>query len=405
MRVPSGREVGGGGMVSSEEIAMTWNKWISVGCAAFGVCVVGVGDLNAQLPPVPAGATLLAQGIFGPRGLKLGPDGDLYVALSGSGGSHSTAAVCPQLQVATAVGGPYTNGDTASIIKVDKRGKVSTVASGFPSALSQRPDVMGVADVAFLDGQLYALVSGGGCSHGASTPNMVAKVDAESGHWTMLANMSAAVMAHPVAVTPPDFEADGVFYNLIAARGKLFAVESNHGQIWSITRRGDVEMVTDVSKAEGHIVPTSTVESDGGLLVSNLGRFPITLDSSVVLTLRPGCADWLGYPLRDCGPGTLNVTNSASPGLTTVVAMDWGPDGELYLLELSEPNPKTEEPPFFPNPGDGKVVRIRRGVAEDVITGLSVPTGMTFGPDGALYISNWGAADAPIGQILRYNVH
>ena len=40
-----------------------------------------------------------------------------------------------------------------------------------------------------------------------------------------------------------------------------------------------------------------------------------------------------------------------------------------------------------PMPGAGKVVRVPgRGMAEDVITGLSVPTGMTFGPDGALYI-------------------
>jgi hypothetical protein len=48
---------------------------------------------------------------------------------------------------------------------------------------------------------------------------------------------------------------------------------------------------------------------------------------------------------------------------------------------------------------------VRNGVKEDVITGLSVPTAMTFGPDGALYVSNWGAAAAPIGQILRFNVH
>ena len=30
---------------------------------------------------------------------------------------------------------------------------------------------------------------------------------------------------------------------------------------------------------------------------------------------------------------------------------------------------------------------------------------MTFGPDGALNVSNWGAVPAPIGQILRFNVH
>ncbi len=60
-------------------------------------------------------------------------------------------------------------------------------------------------------------------------------------------------------------------------------------------------------------------------------------------------------------------------------------------------------PPVFPGPpfGVGKVVRLNRaGDIEDVATGLSVPTGMTFGPDGYLYVSNFGAT--PTGQILRH---
>src|ERR1700678_2466981 len=116
-------------------------------CLMVALGLVCVSELQAQLPPVPAGATAVAQGLFGPRGIKFGPDGDLYVALSGPGGTNSTVEACPQLQVADAVGGPYTNGNTASIVKVDKRGNVTTVATGFPSGLSKRPDVNGLADI------------------------------------------------------------------------------------------------------------------------------------------------------------------------------------------------------------------------------------------------------------------
>jgi hypothetical protein len=373
-----------------------------MGWAVMGVCVAGVGDLEAQLPPVPVGATAVAQGLYGPRGLKFGPDGNLYVATSGTANPQTGAPTCSEVP-----GGPYFGDASATILKIDPQGNVSTLATGFPSTFNvPTASGFGVGDVAFLDGELYAVTAGGGCGHGNPTqPNMVAKVDHGTGQWRMIADMSAAVAAHPAAnVDPEDFQPDGDFYSLIAARGKLYTVEPNQGQVWSVTKRGDVEMVTDISKLAGYwIGPTALVDSDDGLLVSNLGPFPITPNSSLLMTLRPGCGDRVGYAVDDCGPGTLHVASSSSPGLTTVVGMDWGPDGLLYLLELSEPQ-TTEQPPFFPTPGDGKVVRVRNGVAEDVITGLSVPTAMTFGPDGALYVSNWGAAPAPIGQILRFNL-
>jgi hypothetical protein len=372
---------------------MTWNRWIAMSCAVLGVCVVCIDNVEAQLPPVPAGSTAVAQGLFGPRGMKFGPDGGLYVALSGPGGTNSTVEQCPQLQVPVAVGGPYTNGNTASIVKIDRRGNLTTVATGFPSALSQRPDVNGVADIAFLDGELYAVTAGGGCSHGSELPNMVAKVDQRTGHWTILANMSKAVAEHPAAYVGDDFEADGVFYSMIAARGKLYTLDTNHARLWSVTKKGEVEMVTDFSQVFGaNFDPTAMVKDEGGLLVGTLGRFPIIPNASDLVWLKPGC-----HTIVACGPGTLHVTGSVD-GFTTILSMDYGPDGMLYLLELSDAA-------GFPTPGAGKVVRVRDGVVQDVITGLSVPTGMTFGPDGALYVSNWGAADAPIGQILRFNVY
>jgi hypothetical protein len=78
--------------------------------------------------------------------------------------------------------------------------------------------------------------------------------------------------------------------------------------------------------------------------------------------------------------------------------MKIGPDGLLYVLELSDAA-------GFPSPGAGKVVRVKRsGDIEDVVTGLVVPTGMTFGPDQRLYVSNLGAAPGASGQILRIEV-
>jgi hypothetical protein len=62
----------------------------------------------------------------------------------------------------------------------------------------------------------------------------------------------------------------------------------------------------------------------------------------------------------------------------------------------------------FPDLGQGKIVRVRHsGAIEELIAGLNVPTGMTFGPDGGLYISDFGAAPAPIlsvRRILRFDI-
>ena len=48
-------------------------------------------------------------------------------------------------------------------------------------------------------------------------------------------------------------------------------------------------------------------------------------------------------------------------------------------------------------------MRVRRhGPAETVVSGLTFPTGMTVGPDGAFYVSNQGFGfGAGQGQILR----
>jgi len=78
----------------------------------------------------------------------------------------------------------------------------------------------------------------------------------------------------------------------------------------------------------------------------------------------------------------------------------------LYVLQITT---VSEEFPFF-HSGTGVVVRVNpSGTIETIATGLSFPAGMTFGPDGALYVSNFGfgffnALPLNSGQIVRISI-
>lgn len=374
------------------------------------LALIGAGVLlpltvaEAQMPNT---FSVYAHGLQGPRGLRFGPDGYLYVAEAGTGGSYGPKSPgypsCEQ--VPSPFPGPYTGGKTARISKVARDGTRSTVASGFPSSQDSGGDLIGVADVVFLDGNLYALVAGGGCSHGnPDSPSGIALVDRGTHKWKLIADIGAFLKAHPAKFeSPDDFEPDGTLYSAIVVDGRIVTVEPNHGQVLSVSRSGSIRQLIDTSASQGHIVPTSIAERHGRLYLGNLNLFPIDPQWARVLTVaRDGYDDDFAPGFENDGRGFHVVASKA--GFTTVVAVDFGPDGLLYVLELSDAA-------GLPTPGAGKVVRVRHsGEIETVVSGLAVPTGMTFGPDGRLYISNFGAIPlgTPLGtsagQVLRFDI-
>ena len=330
--------------------------------------------------------SIFATGLDSPRGLAFGPDGCLYVAEGGRGGTATSVGDCPQIPPPV---GPNTGGMTARISKIGPDGVRTTVADGLPSSQSTERSgglVSGVADVAFVGETLYALVSGAGCSHGlAGTANGIYRIGAD-GSAQLVADLSAYRATTTVAnPDPSDDEYDGTWYSMVEVDGELYTIEPNHGELIRVTLNGQVTRVVDISASQGHIVPTAVAYRAGvdAFFVGNLGRLPAAPGSAKVLRIgRDGSvAEW-------------------AIGMMTIVGLVFDSHGALYVLE----NTISDEP-SRPRPNAGQIVRLHDDSSiETVASGLMLPTAMTIGPDGALYVSTFGFGPAGAGTILRLEV-
>ena len=346
--------------------------------------VTDSSQILEKKPNTNVTVTVFATGLNNPRGLKFGPDGYLYVAEGGLGGLISSNGICDQVIPPI---GPYTGDFTASISKISPAGIVSTVAENVPSSQTSAGTgglVSGVADVAFIGNTLYALVGGAGCSHGfPNNPNGIFKVN-NNGTMDLVADLSDWSLNHLVAnPEEDDYEPDGTWYSMINVNGKLYAVEPNHGEMVKVTTSGNISRVIDVSATQGHIVPTA-VAYHGNFYLGNLNTFPIVPGSSSVFKVTPS--------------GQIQLRES---GLTTILGLVFDNQDRMYVLEMSttagDPKPET-----------GKIVRIQpSGQQEVLVEGLFFPTGMTYGPDGAFYVSNkgFGPPIPGFGEILKITLN
>jgi hypothetical protein len=308
------------------------------------------------------------------------------VAEGGTGGSQTTTGTqCEQVPGA----GPYSGDFNASISKISPNGTRTTVIDGLPSSQTN-PQlgslVSGVADVAFVNGQLYGIEAGAGCSHGLEgTDNTIFRVNS-NGTKTDIVNLSDYQKANPVANSEDeDFEPDGTWYSMISLRGDLYAVEPNHGEMVRVTTSGAISRVIDVSASQGHIVPT-VVAFHGNFYIGNLNTFPVALGSSSIFKVTPS-----GQIKKDAG------------GLTTVLGIAFDNKDRMYVLESI---PTAGFPAVPPTPA--KIVCILpNGQQQEIVTsGLILPSAMTMGPDGNLYVSNKGFGFGPGGgEIVKVTLN
>jgi len=326
-----------------------------------------------------------ATGFDNPHGMKFGPDGFLYVAEAGTGGSTPPRTDCT---------GPfsYYSGFTSRISRVDAAGHRSTVSDGLPSAVDNFDGYWGVFDVAFVGHHLYALFDGGGCVRGhPDFPPSVIRIDRDTGRPTIVADLLAYTVSHPVAnPDPDDYEPEGSWWNLIAVGDELYTVNPNLGDFVRVSLNGDIERVVDLSARYGHMVPTALThdDDDGNFYIANLGAFFAT-------GLQPGLSNLFKITPR----GQSRIVRS---GLSAVLGIAYDNHDRLYVLQAS-----TTPGSFLANPGEGSIVRLEPwGAMTPIVSGLDYPASITFGPDGDLYVTNNGFSLVSNGNgtILRIRI-
>lgn len=328
---------------------------------------------------LPAGVEVVASGLTNPRGFTWDASGNLYLALGGTGG--------PNQVVADGTPFPFFTGDTSSIAVVEN-GCAVPLAEGIVSFLwTDTGWIWGAMDVAVFNGQLYALLGGGGADVAQpDRPNGVYTVNAD-GTIALFADLSAWFRENPTAFIPFDYGADGSLFDLEAGSDRLWVSEAVGGRLISITADGAISLVADLS--DDHRVPTGLAPApDGGAFVNH----------ETIVPFPDGAATVIHVALD-------GTETDAWTGLTAGTDLTIGPDGALYAVEMSTGN--LDEPPYL-NPGSGRIVRqTGPDTLEPIVVDADYPVYLGFGPDGALYLTYpaFGPdAGEGLGALLRIDI-
>jgi sugar lactone lactonase YvrE len=321
----------------------------------------------AQDGPPPMPGEVIVGDLGAPRALAFDADGNLFVAVAGTGGEVS--AMMPGPEGVAEVG----LGMTGKIIMVAPDGTVSDFIGALPS-LASPMETLGVYRAIPNGDSVWVIFSGEGPgASGAFWANTIAQINRETMVTTRSINLSGFE-----AVTDPDGR--GYDTNVTdlawADDGTMYITDAGANALLSWTEEGGLA----VEAAWGNDVPTSVEIADNGdIYIGFLGE-----------ALAPGAGR-----IEHWSAGELVETFA---GLTTITDILLADDGTLYAVEMLN---FTEE-----GPGPGRVISVTADGAESVAEGLITPFGIAQGPDGALYVTFGTIAFEPgmLGGVVRIDM-
>jgi len=377
-----------------------------------GAVLAGVAVPAAAAQTAPAGITVsvVLSGLNAPRHLTLAGDG-LWVAEAGAGGPAGTS---------NCVTGPATGGTGTTQYCVGLTGAVALIRSGhlvvsvrLPSVIQESTkEVAGPAAVAFGNGRTAVAMqdvlvnSQGGNALPKPAGNLFGRLLIRSGRQVTAVNLAAFAAAHPqpassLGTEPGEVAYDSDPFDVVAYHGGWVVADAAANSLLQVSPSGQVRLLARF--------PAVSEQAPPGVF----GPGPVTVKSQAVPTsvaVGPDGALYVGI-LRGVpsDPGTAyiyRVVPGHQPsiwarGLTAVTAIAFDPQGRLLATEYSTGG--LLAPPTVP----GALVRISNNgqtVTTLPVSGLFQLTGVAVGPDGAVYVSNYGfnvATATHPGEILK----
>jgi sugar lactone lactonase YvrE len=342
--------------------------------------------------------SVVAQGLDNPRGLAFGPQGELYVAEAGRGGS----APCVKDPSGD---GSSCYGATGAITRI-QQGKQTRIATGLPSLAGKEGGgpTFATGPVAVSvdkQGSLFAVIGLGGnpkdrAKLGDAGPNFgqLVKID-PSGTWRNVADISAHEGTH----NPDGGEVDTNPYALVTTPDGHLVVDAGGNDLLKLAPDGTISTLavfpnrqvsapSSLKMPPGAQMPMQSVPNsitrgpDGAYYVGELTGFPFPVGSARILRVVPGKAPTI-----------------FAEGFTNIISLAFDHKGNLYVLEITKDGLR-----FAEQGGSmtGALIKITPdGARTTVLTDrLVTPTGLAVGIDDALYVSNYGVFNGK-GEVLR----
>jgi hypothetical protein len=341
---------------------------------------------------------VVADGLDNPRQLTFGPGG-LWVAEAGHGGDG------PCFESAT---GPACLGATGAITLIAPDGTASHVVTGLPSfAGADGSAATGPHGLTVVDGTVWATVGGPTSADRdalehvfpeAGMLGQVGPVDPAGGGieprvdaWRFEATRNADQdLGNPkVDSNAVDVVVDGARTYVVDAGGND-VVLATADRIVPLSVFANRLVPNPLAPPTAPPVPMNAVPTavergrDGALYVTQLTGFPFPIGGASVFRVDP----------------VTGAQQVFATGFTNLVDLAFDAAGGLYVLE--------HDVDGLLAPGtDGAIARITpTGTVQRLALApgtLTLPTGITVGPDGALYVTN-RATTAGTGQVLRIPV-